>query len=549
MMLLVEGLMRTLELWDKGHLAELRVTLMQDRFPITLIQILNRTLMNQTLAETQTTGDNIEATAYAVLTLRTIGTLPWPSHIAECVYSVIEHRQKFLLANSHRWDQPQYLWVEKVTYRSSSLAKAYYLAAVQQPKKPYQWSDRVKNLLKIPEKEAKKVGCLFTQLQCFRTEPAWKVQTSVLEGLMFLYQLRSSQASLLGGQQVAKNEYLAFIPCTWVVVNNIQDLFLDAELLWGMMVLTLGNFRVDEYMETTLATLDGQGIEEMKILIRSLCAEPWTKPASQSTFNNEEKAIHADPLPSNVSNGDDLAPSSKKPRSASTPGTEPIVPPSLSHYISTILTHPLVLSSPPPSNLHLRTALATFLTSHLSQSLHNTHFRAQIPPPSSTPAGKFPTYQTDTSFATYLSTIGAPSVSAPFSFAYLSCLIGGFPDTLTRHLATDFASRVAVTSRLYNDLGSATRDREEANVSCLNFTDFHDDAEDGGMGSEEVVKERVKAVARYEREAMGWVEEKLVETLGKQARRRKVRAVKLFGSVARLYADVYAVRDLSNQVG
>lgn len=549
MMLLAEGLVRVIELWDQDHLAKLPVALMEDQVPTTLVQILNRTLMDQTLAETQTASNNLEGIAYAILTLKAIATLPWPSDIADYIQYSIEHRQRHLLAHSDRSSQPQYLWVEKVTYGSSSLAKAYYLAAVQKVKKPYPWDDRVKHLFKKPERESKKIGYLFTKLDCFHAEPAWKIRASILEGLMFLDQLRSSQINLLGGQQSAKNEYLAFIPCTWVVVNNVQGHFLDANLLWSMMVLTLGNFRVDEYMETTLAKLDIEGIEEMKNLIKLLCQDSQTGSTSPSTSKNGEKPMGSKSLPPAISNGDDRASPSKKSALASTSDTKPIVPPNLSHYIHSILTHPLVLSAPAPNNQHLRATLSTFLTSHLSQSVHNIHFRAQNPPPSSNPAGKISTYDSDIPFTTYLSNVGAPSVSALFSFAYLSCMIGGLPDAFVRHLAADLASRVAVMSRLYNDLGSMMRDREERNVSCLNFREFHDDAEDGGMGNEKMIKSRVEAVARYEREAMSWVEENLVSALGQQARGRKGKAVKLFAGVSRLYADVYVVRDLSNRVG
>lgn len=116
--------------------------------------------------------------------------------------------------------------------------------------------------MQITEKEEKKVTHLFCKLRCFQSEPDWKIRACVLEGLVFLPQLRSSHTDVLGGEQSAKSEYQSFIPCTWVVVNIVQNLFLDTYLLWDMMVLSLGNFRVDEYIETTVAQLDEENLKE-----------------------------------------------------------------------------------------------------------------------------------------------------------------------------------------------------------------------------------------------------------------------------------------------
>ena len=119
MMLLAEGLMRVLELWDQGEVDQLPDTLMQDQIPVTLVQILNRTLMSQSQAETLKSND-LESTAYAVLTLKTLSSLPLLGGLTGHILSSIEQSQHFLLGRRDSWDRPQYLWIEKVTYGSPS---------------------------------------------------------------------------------------------------------------------------------------------------------------------------------------------------------------------------------------------------------------------------------------------------------------------------------------------------------------------------------------------------------------------------------------------
>ena len=549
MMLLAEGLVRALELWDQGKIDQLPDNLMRDRLPVTLIQILNRTLMSETPAETQNPEQHLESIAYAVLTLKTLSSLPWLSSLTEVVLTSIEQSQQLLRDCRDSWNKPQYLWVEKVTYGSPSLAGAYYLAAVQKIKQSHPWTDKVKHLVQVPEKETKKINHLFTKLHCFQNKPAWKIQASVLEGLVFLQQLKVSQANVLAGQQPGKNEYLSFIPCSWVVVNNLEGLFLDTYLLWDMMTLTLGNFRVDEYMETTLANLSAHDIEDAKALIETLCQEPNRKRKSPSSPSDATRATPAKKsLIANghaMTNGHDPTLSTTPPPPPPTTTTLSTIHATLAPYIHTLLTHPRIRPAPANTLHTLRTTLATFLSSHLSQSQHNKNFTTQTPPPSSTPTSLTPLYQTTTPFPTYMSTTAAPSVSALFSFAYLSCLLGGLPDPLTRHIGTEFATRVAVMSRLYNDLGSMARDRAEGNVNCVNFREFHGNGDGGGEECDgvEAVKGRVERVARFEREAVGWVGGRLAGEL--EGRRGGVR---LFGGVAGLYADVYVVRDLSNRV-
>lgn len=539
MMLLAEALIRLFELWDQGHIDQLPETLLQGRLPVILFQMLNRTLMGQNFARLGESNQPPEATAYAVLTLKTISSLPWLGLLHEDIISNIEQSQDFLWECRNSRKKHQYLWVEKVTYGSRFLSEAYYLAAITKIKQPYPWTEKVKNLIQISEKEERKITPLFCKLQCFQSEPAWKIRACVLEGLVFLPELRSSHANVLGGEQSAKNEYLSFIPCTWVVVNVVQNLFLDTYLLWDMMVLTLGNFRVDEYMETTMAQLGELNLKEAKLIVQDLCNQ-WNADknslsdwAFMSTANHSPTSYSAHPT--------HPSPQKTLAHQPASPSTFPNVRAALSSYIHTTLSHSRIACASKQDHSTLSTALLTFLNSHIDQSLNNTLFFSQRPSPSS----PTPQFCSSYSFMEWLHTIAAPSVSAPFSFTFLTCLIGGLPTSTTRYLAADFGARVALMSRMYNDLGSVVRDRAEGNVNCVDFAELNN-----GQGPE-TAKKRLVELAQYERDAAGWVGARLMSELRSGEGKDKVRkaaAVRLFLGVAELYADVYEVKDLSNML-
>lgn len=77
MMLLAEALVNLLQLWDKGTLKLLPEPLLRDFIPLVLIQILNRTLLTQSDKGGWSTDKSPEISAYAILTLVAVSTLPW----------------------------------------------------------------------------------------------------------------------------------------------------------------------------------------------------------------------------------------------------------------------------------------------------------------------------------------------------------------------------------------------------------------------------------------------------------------------------------------
>ncbi|KAG7007773.1 FAD-dependent monooxygenase [Physcia stellaris] len=509
MMLLAETLVRLLEAWDQCLIDQLPDSLLQDRVPILLIQILNRTMTYLGNNSERGLDQHREVISYAVLTLKAVSTLPWLGDLKESVLSCIEEWQSFLRERRTSWEKPQYLETAKIVH-------------------------------------------IFSKLQCFQSAPDWEIGAAVLEGSFFLPQLRASQASLLGGELSAKNEYISFIPCTWVVVNTMQKLFLDTHVLWDMMVLSLRNFRVDEYMETTIARLSEPELREAIAVVRTLCqlwnAEEYPSDAlSTQTFSDTNASNVAESEASSSSS----APISRSSSDKTAPTASPSLPIvtrihlSLSHYVQSILNNPSIDKASQQSRIALRTALQTFLISHIDQTLYNKHCSAKRQASVLDCTQAQPQVHASSSFADWLHKIAGPSVSASFSFTFLTCLKGGFRSPTARYMATDFGERVGLMSRLYNDLGSVARDRAEENLNCVDFAEVHN------YQATEAAKTRLKEMAQYERDAARWVGLRLIGELqadeGKD-KARKADTVRLFLGVAELYADIYVLRDLSNRL-
>lgn len=555
MMLLAEVLVRLLELCDRGKL-QLSSSLPPERLPVVLIQIVNQTLFTQSCNGSWGIAESFETTAYGILTLAAVSSIPWVSPVRGQIDHAIETGQHFLTQAQDRENISQYLWVEKVTYGSYILCESYLLAALRPSLSSHTWSSRISSLVQISEESVTRFSNLVSTLSLYRDQPLWRLEASAIEGHAFLPLLKSTHTDILPKQAKAKNEYMNFIPCTWVLVNNQQYLFLQANLLWDMMVLTVCNFRVDEFMENVVAKSGGEILKAVRSTISTLVADNRSAETSSAKRPQENSVIMKntvlDTLEATKSYHFDLTGFTI----------------TIGHYIQEMLGHARIQQASLADRNHFSNELQAFLLAHIAQIEDNARFSAQDLLQSST-KGIFASART--SYYTWAHTIGTDSVSCPMSFAFFTCLLGAllspkanpeicFCSVRSGYLARDLCTHLAVMSRLYNDYGSFARDQSEANVNSVNFPDFHKTHKNGPITVSESHQETqdwtqpkndLLLLAQYEREMADLVGERLLSSLksdGLRKDRSKADGVKLFMGVTALYADLYVARDLSNYV-
>ena len=155
MMLAAQTLTKLLQQWDCDNLESLPEELVRDQIPVVLTQILIRTLQAQGTDGSWAQGA-CEITAYAILSLVSIATLPWVAMLTAYTLPAIERGKQFLAENHSRWQEPCYTWVEKVTYSSTLIAKTYCLAAMKVSPPSCSWSTKLQDLTHIPLNSVKK---------------------------------------------------------------------------------------------------------------------------------------------------------------------------------------------------------------------------------------------------------------------------------------------------------------------------------------------------------------------------------------------------------
>jgi hypothetical protein len=192
-----------------------------------------------------------------------------------------------------------------------------------------------------------------------------------------------------------------------------------------------------------------------------------------------------------------------------------------------------------------------------------------------------------------VNTTGADDTSCPFSFQFFACLVsrnlalkdgksvnnGGarycFDGAYAGYVAETLARRLAAMCRMYNDYGSAARDKAEANLNSLDFTEFHyDEAKAAGVASsdaktngtnglngehvngnghkkktdvdelnEKMRKEHLMAISEFEREGMEHALRRLEEVVPSKT---AIDMLRVFIDVTDTFGLIYVQKDIAS---
>ncbi|KAF2191563.1 hypothetical protein K469DRAFT_623355 [Zopfia rhizophila CBS 207.26] len=570
MMLVAQTFMLFLKRWgEKGlDMDAVPAKLIHQDIPRTLLDILARTMRLQ-----QADGSwesKREVTAYAILTLAPLLSLPWidflkPEGIA-CMY----RGKAYLEDNRHLWRQAEILWIEKTAYSSSNLSQAYCLAASKIVVATSLIPQKVVELFpaQLSKKMAKMSG-FFSHVIPFSHAPKWKLQLSLLQSAQYATALKEARYRIFPPIAKASDEkYQEYIPFTWIGCRDYLSTPISAESLWEMMLVSMFNFQVDAYMETVVWDYYRDRLPALKAFIQGLCSgNPQQRKRSRegdiggipkkvlgpngvhNGLSNGTSNGTSNGVSNGVTNGASNGMSNKginaalngKANGASNTNVEEI----LTRFVNHALQHPKVLQSPPALRAWLAHEMQTFLLAHI------THMEdcAELPESSDTLSGPLTWGKPRTTFFNWVRTTSADHTSCPYSFVFFLCLIGESGRNLIanmhqRYALEDACHHLATMCRQYNDFGSVVRDQDEKNLNSVNFPEFDTCAQKSEELStkelNELRKRDLLLIAEYERRCLNRVVGELEETL----ERNVMEKLKLFIQVTDLYGQIYVARDI-----
>jgi hypothetical protein len=534
MMLLAEALSL---LYQREDLAEKVIELdsdLQESIPMTSLHLLIRILASQ--RDNGSWDDICEVTSYGTLALLYLSKLPWIQQLGQdAITEAMSQSQVYLVGNRSEWAKGHYLWIEKVTYASDLLSEAYCLAAALAPApqsashdKPSQ--QRASRL--VPEKtllSMNKAGSMLRRVPLFSGVKPPVLRAAEMQACWALGAMQRQPPGVFPPsekqQKGQQQKYMLMIPLAFMACAAAQQPAgsVSINVMYEMIVLSLLNFQVDEYMETVVETHFRGRLHEVTAIIEELFGE------RRALGRRRVNGVQASDSPKFEGQGEqkvgclpgenhDLDQLEQQGTNGLDAGHAPGVRVVLSQFIDRILNHPAALASPPGHRARLGQDLKTFLLAHVTHAEDNHRFNHQHQesvngtqhhttngdttnghaangaqngaatlPFTSQPDGNPREYaDPGRTFYSWVRSTSADHTSCPFSFVFFNMLVrASAPSTAaaaqadvygsarTAYLAEDLCRHLASLCRMYNDLGSLGRDAEEGNVNSVNWPEFH----------------------------------------------------------------------------
>ncbi|OJJ05787.1 hypothetical protein ASPVEDRAFT_137870 [Aspergillus versicolor CBS 583.65] len=525
-LLVVEALTDLLESIENGQLPDTFDQDTQSRIAVTLFQACFRALLDQ--QDDGSWNQSLEETAYGLLILTEARRLRFFDDLEAPLSDAIQRGVVFV---SSIGDIPaSYIWTEKVSYASTLLTESYLLAALKtamsQP-----GSAVGSSLWNTPTARMKKHVELFHQAPLFKSLPKWELHGSMVEAALFHPLLRARKEQAFPRNDIEEDKYFDVIPLFWTSANNRVRTYASTWFLYEMTVIALLNFQVDEFMESAAGPAFQGRMQDLRQLIVKLL--PDEEPRQNGHTNGT------------TTNG----------AGAEDPSYE-MVYTQLSRFLKHVLHHPTVQSSSLWDQKILRRELRTYLLAHATQAEDSARLPQQQ-------TSRSKSSETSTFFK-WVRTISADHISCPYSFAFISCLLGTtstprgggtdcFPTAQEKYLSAAVCRHLSTMCRMYNDLGSAERDRDEGNLNSIDFPEF------GSHESIDGKKRELFELAEYERSCYEDAFKRLGNlTRAVAAKTRDGEAVRLaerrmavwtmFCEQVDLYGQVYVIKDISSRI-
>ena len=215
-----------------------------------------------------------------------------------------------------------------------------------------------------------------------------------MEGYLFYLQLKRISLDIFPRKDMAKDDYLEYIPLTWTLTNNIQDTSLSASFLWDMMVISMLNYQVDEFIEVVVEDMFAHDVEPVKQLVQRLCDKSVPTNGIHRSAHPELGDDHSSGKKKRPhSEDDDEEPKGSKrylsetndvsndQAAASEPSADlSEVSNTLSAFIGHSYTHQHIAHGSSHDLDNLLSELRAFLLAHITQIEDKTNFSSQNPP-------------------------------------------------------------------------------------------------------------------------------------------------------------------------
>ncbi len=284
-----------LKSWDSVRFSQLSRELLCEKVMPVLLQCLVRTLHSQQLNGYWGCKGPREETAYAILTLSNLQTLPLAQYFRSEIVSAIDRGRSFLKTSDQH--ELEYLWIEKVSYTSSNVTEAYINAALYTSMTKPSLGERTRNLCSAHDKDLAGFASRIDGSSLSKP-PRWLVLGSWIDSRLSVSRLQKSLGD--DGNHQALKEYGEEMAFRWVFSNHKLGSVLSPHLICDMIDLTILSKHLAAMADNALLSLNRNWVETYQNnpggCIESLRIGDYDshKMVSSDVTNNGTPRLHAD---------------------------------------------------------------------------------------------------------------------------------------------------------------------------------------------------------------------------------------------------------------
>lgn len=477
---------------------------------VVLFQILSRTLQQQNEDGSWGVRGSREETAYAIITLANIDSLPFVTPVAGQIESAISRGRRYLKSTNALDDvtltPKDYIWTGKISYGVENVCHSYVLAALNTPVPQFLLGPRVSALVNIPSKRLNSFVKFYAKLPMFEGVDTWKIKAWLMEGYLFLPDLERMRMGVFS-RAIDDDKYFEYLPFSWTGPSGLEKINAGAQTLFDMMMISMVNYQVDEFFDSVVARGDLYTIAQLRRSIDRL-------------FIGLRKGLTRDVVTGVESLGE----------------YDQDIYHQLEDFLRFVVSYPRIQNASANDQRQLQLELKAYLLAHTQQCEDSIKLRRQ---------NWQKTYTTPPSgYLRWVRNTAADHLSSQYAFAFLMCLLGNDEDYLPtpeiKYIAQDCCTHLSVVCRMFNDYGSLERDRKECILNSMFFPEF-----EGSQKAEKDLRTDLLRLTKYERKCLAMSFEEL-ETVCGARHRRVYDMARLFYNASEIYTEVYEIRDLNS---
>ena len=475
-----QALIALLACWDSGQLHGLPDDLLQEQIPIMLFEILI-----QTMQDVNAGGpwgiDARETSAYAVMTLCSLLSFPWPSQLAAQVERAIDTGRKAVEHGLLNNTDPEYLWIAKVSYGSRIMGLSYALTALNIPSPTHRLGERAVSLIDTPLRESARLSKYYGKISFPAGEPQWMIQASLFQSYLFIPILKRERLDVFPRLSTKFDRYFEIVLPPWALAGHLKDACLSPQMLLEMMTTSVIFYEADTFIEEIVRKQHEGHLDAVKEIIYQVFegssdsvdpknGNPVESPNGHMNTIQTTKDADKARVPNSVVSDETINAISLDEIRAN-----------LENFV--LFTMRSMKHASEYDRQNFQYHLRSFLLAQIGSVSSNTRLakrRSRLDTIAVAQSDFQPYFEWVRDFQPYFEWVrgtAAVSVGCIQMFALLTCMIGQdgtdcFPDIEQKFLAQGMCLHLATMSRMYNDYSSLHRDRTEVNLNSLDFPEF-----------------------------------------------------------------------------